>query len=71
MYVAGGRAGGAEPSKPFGSEVPDLKHGATGFDVCPAGFGFVLVHCLLSVPPFFPFAMRICILGHCMVKVCN
>jgi len=37
FHVAGSKAGG-EASKIFGTEAPDMRHRATGFGICPAGF---------------------------------
>lgn len=38
MYVAHSKARGTEPSKPFRNKIPEVRHGAIAFAVCPAGF---------------------------------
>lgn len=70
MYVASNPER-AEPSKPFGSQVPEVTHGATGLGVCPAGFRSCLVQYFLTMPLFFPFGMGMYIQFHCTLGVCN
>lgn len=65
------KAGEAELSKPFRNKILDIGHGGEGLSVCPADFQdcFCLVfsHCA----PFRPFEIRMHILCHFMLKVCN
>lgn len=63
MCVAGNKARGAKPSKPF-----DNSHGATGF-VLP-GSSFVLVQYFLNIPRFIFFGMVIYTMCHYMLEVC-
>lgn len=48
--VAGSQVGRAEPSK-----SSDIRHKATGFRVCSAGFGSRFDLYLLNMPSFLPF----------------
>jgi hypothetical protein len=43
---------------------------ATGFAVCPPGFGSCF-GMILAILVFLPFGMAMFILYHCIVNVCN
>lgn len=64
--VTAGKAGRAEPSKPF-----DIRHKVTGFGVCPDRFRFSLGPYFLPLHLCLPFGMVMHILRHCMLEVCR
>lgn len=64
--VAAGKAGRAEPSKPF-----DIRHKVTGFGVCPDRFRSSLGPYFLPLLLHLPFGMVMHVLCHCILEVCR
>lgn len=64
--VIAGKAGRAEPSKPF-----DIRHKVTGSGVCPERFRSSLGPYFLPLLLCLPFGTVTHILRHCMLEVCR
>lgn len=64
--VAAGKAGRAEPSKPF-----DIRHKVTGFGVCPDRLRSSLGPYFFPLLLRLPFGMVMHVLCHCMLDVCR